>query len=94
MQQLLALQAIAINLHSALVWDIATWEESSDVNAQASKKLCVKHAVKIVSDALQAISFHIPMHVGVNDLYFFTADVVGEGLFPQVDELIILLGKD
>jgi hypothetical protein len=31
-------------------------------------------------------------YVGVNDLDVFTADVIGEGLFPQVDELIFFVG--
>ncbi len=30
--------------------------------------------------------------MGVNDLDVFTADVIGEGLFPQVDELIFFVG--
>jgi hypothetical protein len=82
LQQLLALEAIAIGLHGALVWDIATWEETSNVNAQASKELCVENAIKIVGDSFQTISFHIAMHVGVNNLYFFAADVVGKSLLP------------
>jgi hypothetical protein len=52
LQQLLALKAVAISLHSALVRDIATWEESSNVDAQASKKLRVEDAVQIVGDVL------------------------------------------
>jgi hypothetical protein len=40
---------------------------------------------------LQAVSFHIPKHVDVDNLYFLTTDVVGEGLFPQVDEFIFLI---
>jgi hypothetical protein len=87
----LALEAIAIGLHSALVWDIATWEESSNVNAQASKELCVENAVKVISNILQAISFRILRHVDVDNLYFLTTDVIGEGLFPQVDELIFFV---
>ncbi len=85
LQQLLALEAVAISLHSALVWDIATREESSNVYAQASQEFCVENAIKIVGHSLQTISLHIAMHVGVNNLYFFAADVVGKGLFPQVE---------
>ncbi len=55
LQQLLALEAVAIGLNCALVRDIATWEESGNVNAQASKELCVENAVTIVGDVLQAI---------------------------------------
>jgi hypothetical protein len=37
LQQLLALEAIAIGLHSTLVWDVAIGEEASDSNAQTSE---------------------------------------------------------
>ena len=34
---MLALEAIAIGLHSTFVWEVATGEETSDVNAQTSE---------------------------------------------------------
>ncbi len=59
MKQLLALEAVAICLHSALVGNVATRKEASDIDTQASKELGVKHAVQIVSNVFQAIGFHI-----------------------------------
>jgi hypothetical protein len=45
LKQLLALKAVAICLHSALVGNVATGEEASEIDAQASKELSVKFAV-------------------------------------------------
>ncbi len=55
LQQLLALEAIAISLHSALVWDIAIGKEASNINAQGSKELRVERAVQVVLYILQTI---------------------------------------
>jgi hypothetical protein len=52
LQQLFALETVTIGLHSAFVRDIATWEESSNVDAQAAKELCVENAVQIAGDVL------------------------------------------
>jgi len=52
LQQLLALEAVAISLHSALVWDIAIGEKASNINTQTSEKLGVEGAVQVVLDIL------------------------------------------
>jgi hypothetical protein len=88
LQQLLALEAIAISLHSALVWDIAIGKEASNINAQGSKELRVERAVQVVLYILQTISLHTPRHVGGNNLDLFTGDVVREGLLPQISQFL------
>jgi hypothetical protein len=94
LQQLLALEAVAISLHSALVWDIAIGEETSNVNTQASKELRVERAVKIILNILQTISFHVPRHVGGKNLNLFTRDVVREGLLPQIGKFLFCIGSE
>ena len=93
-QQLLALEAIAIGLHSTLVWEVATGKETSAVNAQASKELRVERAVQIILNVLQTISFHVPRHVGGNNLNLLTRDVVREGLLPQIGKFLFCIGSE
>jgi hypothetical protein len=88
LKQLLTLEAIAISLQSALVWDIATGKEASNINAQGSKELRVERAVQVVHYVLQTISLDTPRHVGGNNLDLFSGDVVREGLLPQISQFL------
>jgi hypothetical protein len=80
-------------LHGALVGNVATGKEASEIDAQASKELSVEHTVQVVLNVSQAIDIHITRHVGADNLYLLARDIVGKGPLTQIDQLALLTMK-